>query len=414
MEDLRALSDEALLSGLDSLLGSQRQLLARLLAYLGEVEARELHLRAAYSSLYAFCIGRLHLSEDEACRRISAARLARRFPVVLQLVDSGALHSSALAELAPFLTEENHQELFSAASGKTKRQVQALLAARFPRPDAPSTIRKLAEQAPLPAAALSSTKASESENTARPSPPATARVPSTVEPLSAARYKVQFTASEELRQKLELCKDRLSHVNPTGDLALVIERAVDLLLAKLEKTRLGKTERPRRAAPPADPRAVTRAARREVCARDGERCSYVDDKTGRRCEARALLQIDHKQPRALGGSGQVDNLRLLCAQHNRWVAKQALGRERIERAMAGRRNGSASSKPPLAPSQEARAALERAKRHDLLLSGLTRLGFKSKDAKKVLGELLAMKCAVEPLPPVEALLREALWALCPN
>ena len=325
MEDLRALSDEALLSGLDSLLGFQHQTLARLLGYLGEVEERELHLLAAYPSLYAFCLGQLRMSEDEACRRRAkraseasargrrdgapdedaAARLARRFPAVLPHIDSGALHLSALGELGPYLTGDNHDELLRAASGKTKRQVQALLAERFPKPDVAPTIRKLAEQTALPPSA--------SETSPRPSVSAPARATSRVEPLSAARYEVRFTASEELRQKLELCRDRLSHVNPSGDLALVIERAVDRLLAELEKTRLGKTDRPRRASPPADPGTVTRAARREVFERDAERCTYVEEETGRRCEARALLQIDHHEPRALGGRGQVDNLRLLCA-----------------------------------------------------------------------------------------------------
>src|SRR6185436_2897767 len=120
MENIRALSDDALLDGIDALLGSQRQLLARLLGYLGEVEQRELHLQAAYPSLYAFCLGRLGLSEDEACRRIEAARLARRFPVILDFIETGALHVSGLLTLAGYLTRENHDELLRAASGKTK------------------------------------------------------------------------------------------------------------------------------------------------------------------------------------------------------------------------------------------------------------------------------------------------------
>jgi hypothetical protein len=455
MHDLRALSDEELLSGLDSLLAFQRQTLARLLAYLGEVEERELHLLAAYPSLYAFCLGRLRMSEDEACRRIAAARLARRFPAVLQHVESSALHLSALGELGPYLTEDNHEELLRAASGKTKRQVQALLAERFPKPDVPSAIRRLAEQAALIAVAPSNAQASQSETSPPPSPPAPARAASRVEPLSAARYEVRFTASEELRQKLELCKDRLSHVNPSGDLAVVLERAVDLLLAELEKTRLGKTERPRRVPPPADPGTVTRAARREVFERDGERCAYVDEETGRRCEARALLQIDHQEPRALGGRGQVDNLRLLCAPHNRLVAKQRLGRERVQRAISERRRESALKKSSAAPStseasersaseaserkriegaegrsprarsegaegrsprpsHSARATLERAELHDKLSSGLTRLGFKSKEAKQALAQVFAQRDAALSLPPIEELMREALWLLAPG
>jgi hypothetical protein len=67
-----------------------------------------------------------------------------------------------------------------------------------------------------------------------------------VEPLSETRYRVEFTASAELREKLELCRDLMSHANPGRDLAAVVERAVDLLLDDLGKKRLGKAKRRRR------------------------------------------------------------------------------------------------------------------------------------------------------------------------
>jgi len=192
------------------------------------------------------------------------------------------------------------------------------------------------------------------------------------------------------------------------------------LLAELEKTRLGKTERARRAAPPADPGTVTRAARREVFERDGERCAYLDEETGRRCEARALLQIDHQEPRALGGSGEVDNLRLLCAPHNRLVAKQRFGREHVERAISERRResarkrlGGAEGRSPR-PSHDARTTLERAELHDKLSSGLTRLGFKAKETKQALAQVFAQKDAAPSLPPIEELMREALRVLAPS
>ena len=181
-----------------------------------EIEDRRLALRAAYSSLFELCTEQLHLSEGQAFRRINAARLGRRFPLVLELVESGAVHLSALVILRDVLTEQNHEELLRQASGQSKRQVQALVAAYFPKPDAPSKIRKLPEEQPSPggelALALQSERA-ESETPAPATPPLRAPAPPSVEPLSAARYKVQFTASQELRDKLELAQDRLSHAN---------------------------------------------------------------------------------------------------------------------------------------------------------------------------------------------------------
>jgi hypothetical protein len=89
------------------------------------------------------------MSEGEAYRRILAARLGRKFPIVTALLASGAVHLSALELLRDHLTEENHAELLEAASGKSKREVQQMVATRFPQPDASTKIRKLPARRPV-------------------------------------------------------------------------------------------------------------------------------------------------------------------------------------------------------------------------------------------------------------------------
>jgi hypothetical protein len=66
----------------------------------------------------------------------------------------------------------------------------------------------------------------------------------TVEPLSAVRHRVQFTASQVLRDKLELALDLMAHQNPGRDLAPLVEKGLDLLIAELMKKRFGQTSRP--------------------------------------------------------------------------------------------------------------------------------------------------------------------------
>jgi hypothetical protein len=300
MDDLSERSDQELLSSVARLIGSQRALTAKLVAHLAEIEERRLHLLAGFSSMFDFCQKKFGMGEGEAFRRILAARLGRRFPVVYSLLGSGSVNLSTLELLREWLTEENHEELFAAVAGKAKREVQALLSARFPRPERPSRISRQAS----------------------------------IEPLSETRYRVEFTASDELRQKLELCRDLMSHANPSRDLGVVIERAVDFLLVELERKRLGRVKRPR--SEPNDrtegprPARVPNAVRREVFGRDGTRCTYVAD-DGRRCKARAFLELDHVEPKALGGSNDVPNLRVRCRAHNQLWAEQAFGRERVER-----------------------------------------------------------------------------------
>ena len=69
--------------------------------------------------------------------------------------------------------------------------------------------------------------------------------------------------------------------------------------------------------PRASGRAIPAAVRRKVWQRDGGRCSYLDRRTGRRCNSRHLIEIDHILPHALGGVADPENLRLLCHAHHR-------------------------------------------------------------------------------------------------
>ena len=64
-------------------------------------------------------------------------------------------------------------------------------------------------------------------------------------------------------------------------------------------------------------RAIPAAVRRQVWQRDGGRCCYVDRQTGRRCNSRHLIEIDHILPYAMGGGAELTNLRLLCGAHHR-------------------------------------------------------------------------------------------------
>jgi hypothetical protein len=330
---LTHLSDEALVASLASVCADERRLLARLIQHLVEVEDRRLHLKAACSSMFDFCVRRLGMSEGGAFRRINAARLVRRFPGLLGTIERGELHLSSLVLLRDHLTEANVEELVASTRGRSKRELEELLARRAPRPDVPSTLRRLPQPqppqvtatAPLPPGSPSPVVAA----TPLPvpeAPPARARI----EPLADARYKLQLTASTALRDKLERARDLMRHRNPAGDLAVVVERALDALLDQLEKERLGKTARPPSTPPARATRAgrVARAVRRAVFERDGEQCTFTDA-TGARCPSRTLLELDHVESRALGGSGEASNLRVRCRAHNALHAEEVFGRAHV-------------------------------------------------------------------------------------
>jgi 5-methylcytosine-specific restriction endonuclease McrA len=358
--------------------------------------------------MFEFCVKKLGLGEGEAFRRIVAARLGKRFPVVYSLLASGRVHLSSLELLSKRLTEQNHAELLEAASGKSKCEVEALLATRFPRPAVPSSIQRLPVQAAAPDSGDSS---STPAFTLEPTESSHAKVPerARVEQLSAARFRVEFTASAELREKLELCRDLMSHANPRRDLAVVIERAVDSLLAHLEKKRLARTKRPRpeKATRKASSPRIKNAVRRRVFERDGLRCTYVSP-DGRKCEARAFLELDHADPRGLGGSDEAQNLRVRCRAHNQLWAEQAYGRKHVERARSFRRkkwerprDDEQSVKPEKPATNE--APLDVLEKVRLALRGM---GFADALARRAVAEV---RRAHDEYPPVEQALREALF-----
>ena len=393
MEDLALLSDDALLSGLEHALGATRLHEVRLLGYLAEVEERRLDLKAGYSSMFDFCKTKLHLSSSEAHRRLLGARLMRLFPMIAPLLETGAINITALELLRHHLTEENHRELLAEASFKTKEEIQELLARRYPRPDVPDSVRKVPERCPETPLLLGGAAEARELRLESPRP----RGRSASEPLSPGRYAVSFTASAELRDKLELAKNLMSHSNPALDLAVVIERAVDLLLEKLEKKKLGKTDRPRKGRE-AKHGAVTQAARRAATERDGVRCAWVDPKTGRRCNARAFLEIDHVTAKALGGSGEPGNVRWLCHAHNRLHAEQTFGRDYVENAIHFRERKSAKSRA--VSDAEAKA-----------MKALTNMGFRAAEARTAVERVRSQHSEEQAEESIEHVLRAALSVL---
>jgi 5-methylcytosine-specific restriction endonuclease McrA len=166
-----------------------------------------------------------------------------------------------------------------------------------------------------------------------------------IEPTSQARYRIQLNASAALKEKLEQFKALVSHSVPSGDIAAVLERALDLALEQAERQRFAKTERPRslrtrmvkRTTLSREQREhIPNTVQREIAARDGLQCTYVSD-GGCRCSARAFLQIHHEKPWARGGAPTTENLRLLCASHNRLLAERDFGAAHVAERRAVRR-----------------------------------------------------------------------------
>ena len=85
------LTDDELVAVIPDLAGDEREVTARLIAHLAELDRRQLFVPAGYSSLYTYCREALGYSEDAAHNRKVVARVARRYPAILDMLADGRL-----------------------------------------------------------------------------------------------------------------------------------------------------------------------------------------------------------------------------------------------------------------------------------------------------------------------------------
>ncbi|MGE5178534.1 MAG: hypothetical protein ACM3PF_05500 [Bacteroidota bacterium] len=397
MKSLAHLSDAALRRELIAAVARDRITTAELLAHIAEFDARKLYVPEGYSSMHAYCVEELHLSEDAAAKRIQAARAARRFPGLLLALTEGRLHLTAVCLLAPHLTAENVDELIEAATHRRKIDVEVSLARRFPAhsiPELPASIRVLSasslprqhapahvgsgdllamgdggsphvdgdehapahvggEHAPAhvgggehaPAQVGGDEHAPAHVGGGEHAPAhvggdehAPAHVASEGAAGISERFLVQVTIDKGTYEKLRHAQALLSHSVRSGDLAQLLGRALDALIAQLEKRKLGVGgDRGARRAPVSvrgrsalRNRHIPAHIRRAVWERDGGRCTFVS-KSGHRCGERRFLEFDHVEPVARGGTAAVTGLRLRCRAHNQYEAERMLGAGFMER-----------------------------------------------------------------------------------
>ena len=392
LAEVQQLRDEALIERVSTSVRMDRRLAVRMLVELGEVQARGLYRDLGYSSMFAFATRKLGMSESEAALRIRAAKAGRAVPDALAMLGRCEVHLTTLSLLAPVLHAGSLHLLF-AARGKTKSEVQALIAAHAPKPDVPDCVRRLSPsrppcaprasarvqpvdrervdataEAPAPLREVhpctnhldppQSNAGAVVQRSAAPAPPRDAH-PCTnhldapqsnagaVVQWSAERHKFSFTGSERMRALLRQAQDLRRHRYPAGDLEPLFERALELLVAEEKKRKFALTPKPRattttRAAEHS--RYIPHHVRRQAWARsDGQCCFVAPDAT--RCQARSRLEFHHVVPFARGGPASADNIVLLCRAHNILHAERDYGRAFMRRRVEHRASGVSGDGP---------------------------------------------------------------------
>ena len=326
-------SDDELTSELRFVTERERRNLATVLIALGEYGYRRLYREEGYHSLFEYCLRVLRYDESAAYRHITAARVARQYPDILPLVASGELTLTSILILSPVLTADNREQMFKEARGKSRRELETVVAGLSPLPARMDYVRVATTPAPPPAWGPLSGSSSACESVPGALEEHPPREWQAVMPISLERVRVGFDAALVLMKLIDRAKLILRHKYPEGRLEDILRDALEILIERKDpQKRLAPKEgemggeiapapEPRFLAAWRGGRYIAARVKRAVWQRDEGRCTWRFD-DGRPCGSREALEFDHYRPFAKGGrSDDARNVRLLCRMHNRMAAE---------------------------------------------------------------------------------------------
>ena len=379
------LGDTQLLYLLAELVAKGRENDAKIVAVIAEVDRRRLYLPAGYTSMKTYCIETLGLSEDAAFKRLQVARAVDEFPVVLEMLADGRLHLTGARMVVPHLTSENAVDLLTAVTFKTKAEIEQLLRERFSDPDLLTVDRRSLEDELAPGQVDPLVAGADFLPAVSTDPPKPQLAPGQVAPerrVNLAPRRVPLDLLPVSHDRIRDAKELLGHELPSGDDALVVDRALAEMVARLRKRKSGVCRTRRCQTPPSDnPRHIPKRVKAAIWERDGAQCTFVGN-TGHRCATRKYLEFDHIEPVARGGTSTVENLRLRCGAHNQFEAERTFGKGFMEQRRQVSRISREKTRDDETDSLESRFRAAAAERTRDIVAGLRGLGLRVDQARR--------------------------------
>ena len=331
-------SNQELTLKLRALVLEERKITRQILELINESARRRLFSEAGYSSLFDWLTRELGYSEGAAQRRIESARLLRSIPEVAEKIESGRLSLTNLAKIGSTLRRVKSSELrcekksFSATAmelvrlveGKSSRAAEAAIAERFPELPKPETVRAVNSENIHAQITLTKTQHAKLERVRE----IAAHHGATLAEL------IEIAADEFLKRRDPLLREvKAREVKPRG----VKAQDKKLANAKLPESNkscgftAGAGGDLRKSFAPSVRKPLAPSVRNLVYRRAKGVCEFQNPLTGRRCDARVQLEVDHIKPLALGGTNSLENLRITCRAHNLFEATRWLGTEKMNR-----------------------------------------------------------------------------------
>ncbi len=283
---LHLLSNENLEARLTKLVKTERKITHLILQCIAEMDRRKLYLERAYPSLFEFLVQGYGYSASAAMRRIDGARLLQQVPEVAEKIESGALNLSQIS-------------LLQRAEREVKRETKSAVPLEVKR----DLLHQLANQTQIKSEQIIA------KNLDIDLKPKNKRTDHKDESVT-----LTITFSKEEMKLLELAQAQNSHAVPERDWAKLMVYFARKAIARRESKTPATTVT---AVPRSGRVSLPQPMRKRLLNRDAK-CGYRDPQSGRQCESRHFLQIDHIQSVSEGGGNTPSNLQVLCGQHNRY------------------------------------------------------------------------------------------------
>lgn len=366
--NFKNVTDQTLDANLKSLVVSERELLSEILLHIAEVDRRRMYLHLGYPSLFEYLTKSTGYANGSAQRRIDAARLSLEVPEVIANLESGKIN---LAQVT--LVQKSIREVQSQITGtrvKISTQIKETLLndlANKSFSESEVLVRKTLDIKLKTAAQLKYQKDESVRLEITFSKEQWQKLNKMRELLSNSlpngswNQIFEYVAEKVIQQKDKArvlkkrngnSKSELGNVNTEiGNMEVEFDNLnVEIGSVKAEPERLNTKINDMKIEPAksneeiesviVEPHSlqtksnntinqplkrarqhIPMSVQRSVYSRD-KCCQYKNKITGKQCRSQWQLSIDHIEPVWANGSNEPENLRILCASHNREVYRQ--------------------------------------------------------------------------------------------
>lgn len=300
--DFRKMNRTELDMHLKNLIRKEREILHLILETIREIDSRRMYLEMGYSSLFDYLTQAVGYSNASAQRRIDAARLLAEIPNLCEKIQSGELKLNQIS-----MVQKATRDAAKQSDKKVTIEEKIVLLETISNQSVQQTQKEIANFFDLPVEHFTkqTTQADES-------------------------VRIEITLSKEAYEKLQRAQALISGAVPERDLVRFVEYVSEKIIqqrtsarSKVKDSLVAKSRGSAKLGLPA--RSFSSPPWKKVAHGKQSCCQYKDPTTGRVCESKWFLQVDHKQPQWAFGSNDPGNLQILCAAHNRLKYRKEAG-----------------------------------------------------------------------------------------